>query len=60
MTQSFNREKYIKYLEDNKPELFKDRESKKDIKDFKNDEIHLLNLFDQTRINLNFRQVEIQ
>lgn len=56
---SFDREKFMKWIEENKPGVIENHKGAKKNEDgsFVNDEIHCVNYLAEDRINFNFRQV---
>jgi len=60
MENSFNPEEYMKYVQENLPEVVENHNedlTRNEEGEWKNDEIHVINYLAENRINFNFRQV---
>ena len=57
---SFNRERYLEYIEKNMPEANKNNSKIEEDGSFINDEIHTINYLSENRLNFNFRQVNLK
>ncbi len=60
MEGSFNPEEFMKYVQENMPEVVENHNedlSRDEEGAWKNDEIHVINYLAENRINFNFRQV---